>query len=133
MALTGTHVAGDTGKLADDNLRDTTINGHTAAIAGKITPGDVDIKIANEHNSERGDEYHQQGIARPKMEVPGCWFSCSMRSSMESFNQNHTKRVVRTLPAVPRIKTVSLSMILSFCHYTNFCHNRNSRAKKLTH
>lgn len=50
MALTGTHALGDPNKLADDNLRDNTINANTAAIAG--IPAATDVKIAAQHTSD---------------------------------------------------------------------------------
>jgi len=41
MALTGTHALGDSGRIADDNLRDVSINANAVAIATKTTPADA--------------------------------------------------------------------------------------------
>jgi len=68
MALTGSHALGDTGRIADDNLRDVSINANTAAIATKTTPADASaaaaVLIAAEHSTERA--YQSSTFARAR-------------------------------------------------------------------
>lgn len=66
MALTGSHAAGDTGRLADDNLRDVSINANAVAIATKTTPpaaaAAAAALIVAEHDTERA---HQSSTYAP--------------------------------------------------------------------